>query len=74
VISVKDTGIGIPPEAQGKIFDRFRQATDDSARQYEGSGLGLSIVKEILAMHNAKIYLTSTPGIGSSFYFKLPLA
>ncbi len=68
---VKDTGIGIPLEKQEKIFESFEQATNDTARKFGGSGLGLSIVKQLVKLQNGEIFLNSKPGFGSDFHFKL---
>lgn len=70
---VTDTGIGIPPEKQEIVFDRFRQADDAlTAMQYGGTGLGLSIVKGLIEQFNGKVWLQSEPNIGSTFYFSMP--
>jgi len=69
--SVKDTGIGIPLEKQGKIFEVFEQATTGSVRKFGGTGLGLSIVKQLVELQGGKITLKSIPGEGSEFSFKL---
>jgi PAS domain S-box-containing protein len=69
---VKDTGIGIPLEKQTAVFDRFIQADMSENRAYEGAGLGLSITKAYVEMLGGKIWLKSTPGEGSSFYFTIP--
>lgn len=71
-ISVKDTGIGIAQEDQGKIFGRFLQVDDTSHRNSEGSGIGLSLVKSFVEMHGGKITIESTYGEGSNFIIKLP--
>jgi len=68
---VKDTGIGIPFEKQEKIFESFEQATNDTARKFGGSGLGLSIVKQLVKLQNGEIFVNSKPGFGSDFHFKL---
>ena len=68
---VKDTGIGIPLEKQEKIFESFEQATNDTARKFGGSGLGLSIVKQLVKLQNGEIFVESKPGFGSDFHFKL---
>jgi len=68
---VKDTGIGIPLDKQEKIFESFEQATNDTARRFGGSGLGLSIVKQLVTLQNGEIFVESKPGIGSDFHFKL---
>ena len=69
--SVKDTGIGISPDEQEKIFDRFEQATTDTTRKFGGSGLGLSIIRNLLRLQNTDIHLNSEPGKGSEFFFIL---
>lgn len=73
-ISVEDTGIGIAPEHQPKIFDRFYRTEKARSRDQGGTGLGLSVVKIILQAHGRDIHLESTPGRGSRFYFALALA
>lgn len=68
-ISVTDTGIGIDPEKQKIIFDRFTQADSSTSRSYGGTGLGLAITKRILELQNISLHLKSEPGKGSVFYF-----
>lgn len=70
---VKDTGIGISEQAQEFVFDSFMQEDFSSTRMYEGSGLGLSIVKGIVTLLGGTITLSSTKGIGTIFYFSLPI-
>jgi PAS domain S-box-containing protein len=70
---VKDTGIGISPEHQSRIFDRFYQVDNAISRQYTGTGLGLSICKAYVELLGGKIWLMSSPGKGTEFYFTLPL-
>jgi PAS domain S-box-containing protein len=70
---VKDSGIGIPKEKQETIFNRFVQAEMGMKRPYDGVGLGLSISKAYIEMLGGKIWLKSEPGIGSTFYFTLPI-
>ena len=70
---VKDDGIGIPPENQSLIFDRFWQAESSVSRSHEGLGLGLSISKKIVEKMGGTIRVESEPGRGSVFYFSLPL-
>jgi PAS domain S-box-containing protein len=70
---VKDTGIGVPPEKQALIFDRFYQVEHDSARQYSGAGLGLSICKAYIELLGGKIWIVSEPGKGSDFKFTHPI-
>ncbi|AOY77946.1 ATP-binding protein [Clostridium formicaceticum] len=71
IITVKDTGIGIPQEYVGKIFDQFVQV-EDSGLEIRGTGLGLSIAKDIVEAHGGEIWCESTVDIGSSFSFTLP--
>jgi signal transduction histidine kinase len=70
-VSVKDNGIGIPPEDVGMIFNRFYKSDASRGKDKKGTGLGLSIVKEILAAHDENINVISTPGEGSEFIFSL---
>lgn len=67
--SVKDTGIGIAPDKQRIIFDRFTQADSSTSRSFGGTGLGLSICKSILEKQNSKLCLESIEGEGSTFWF-----
>lgn len=70
---VKDTGIGIPIEKQEYIFERFRQGEENHARRYGGTGIGLSLVKQMIQLLNGNIWLESEPGKGSTFFFRIPL-
>ena len=70
-VSVKDTGIGIPPEDISMIFNRFYKSDSSRGKDKKGTGLGLSIVKEILTAHGENINVVSTPGEGSEFIFSL---
>lgn len=72
-IAVTDTGIGISPEDQTLVFEEFRQVQGELTRQYEGTGLGLPISKRLVEMHGGQMWLESTPGKGSTFYFTLPI-
>lgn len=71
VITVRDSGIGIPSNKINKIFDRFMQV-EDSLMKNEGSGIGLSIVKSFVEMHNGKITVSSEVGVGSEFSIEFP--
>jgi PAS domain S-box-containing protein len=73
VVSIKDTGIGIPQEKQQCIFDRFIQVDKSLTRNREGSGIGLSLVKALVEMHGGKMFLESEIGRGSEFSFELPI-
>ena len=68
-VKIEDTGIGIPAEKQGLIFDRFTQADSSTSRSYGGTGLGLAITKKILELQGVALKLISEPGKGSTFYF-----
>jgi signal transduction histidine kinase len=72
-ISVTDTGIGIAPEDQPRIFEEFRQVGSDYEHKSEGTGLGLTLAKKFVELHGGKIWLTSEAGKGSSFTFSLPI-
>jgi GAF domain-containing protein len=71
-ISVSDTGIGIAPEDQPKIFEEFRQVGADYAHKVEGTGLGLTLAKKFVELHGGKIWVESEVGKGSTFSFTLP--
>ena len=71
---VRDTGIGIAPEARQRIFREFEQADDRIARSYGGTGLGLSISERIVKRMGGRITLESEPGLGSTFEVSIPLS
>jgi PAS domain S-box-containing protein len=74
LVSVTDTGLGIPPDEIGHVFERFRRVRSGAAQSIPGTGLGLTIVKQIVEMHGGKIWVESAVGHGSSFHFTIPLA
>ena len=73
IISIIDTGIGIAPEDQSKVFERFKQVGDILTEKPKGTGLGLPISKQIVEHHGGRIWLESELGRGSTFYFSIPL-
>ena len=74
LVSVKDTGIGIPKDAIGKIWERFYKTDLSRGKDKRGTGLGLSITKQIIAAHNENIKVISTEGVGTEFVFSLQRA
>ena len=73
-ITVADTGIGIPQDAQARVFERFYRVDKSHSKASGGTGLGLSIVKHAVQYHNGKIALQSTPGHGTSITVTIPKA
>ena len=73
-LSVADTGIGIPPEHQGRVFERFYRVDKSHSKEVGGTGLGLSIVKHAARIHNAQLDLRSTPGEGTTITVRFPLS
>ncbi|MBZ9684931.1 PAS domain-containing sensor histidine kinase [Clostridium estertheticum] len=73
VISVRDTGIGVPIEKQNEIFERFIQVDKSLSRKQEGSGIGLSLVKSLVEMHEGKIYINKEITEGTEFVIELPV-
>jgi signal transduction histidine kinase len=71
---VRDHGVGIPPERQGRVFERFYRAHAGTSHDYGGLGIGLAMSREIVARHGGRIWFESAPGAGSTFSFALPLA
>jgi signal transduction histidine kinase/DNA-binding response OmpR family regulator len=71
---VQDTGIGIKPENCNAIFESFAQEDSTTTRQYGGTGLGLAICKQLVELMGGQIGVSSTPGVGSTFYFSVPLS
>ncbi len=72
IVSIADTGIGIPKEDHEKLFDSYTQLDEASTRSRGGTGLGLAITKRLIELHDGKIWLESEVGKGSTFYFSLP--
>ncbi|MEG4443235.1 ATP-binding protein [Microcoleus sp. AT9_B5] len=73
-ITVSDTGIGIPEDKLERIFESFEQADGSTAREYGGTGLGLTVAKQLVELHGGKIWVSSTVGVGSQFTFTLPVS
>ena len=71
--SVSDTGIGFPPESKGRLFDRFQQADETITREFGGTGIGLSICRNLVELMDGTLDCESQPGVGSTFWFELPL-
>ncbi|WP_410507026.1 CHASE4 domain-containing protein [Methanosarcina hadiensis] len=72
-ITVKDRGIGIKPEDQHKLFKPFSQVDSFSSKKFQGTGLGLSLVKQIVHLHGGYVWFRSKPGEGSTFAFAIPI-
>ena len=73
-IRVADTGIGVPEEQQGRIFEAFQQGDASTERPYGGAGIGLAVTRRLVGLHGGKITVQSTLGKGATFLFTLPLA
>ena len=71
-VSVTDTGPGIPPKEQTRIFEQFHQVDSSNTKAKGGTGLGLAISKQIVEMHGGRIWVESTMGKGSTFHMELP--
>jgi signal transduction histidine kinase len=72
-VAVEDTGIGIAPEDQAKVFDEFQQVGKASDRSREGTGLGLTLAKRFIELHGGRIWIVSEVGKGTTFTFAIPL-
>jgi two-component system sensor histidine kinase VicK len=72
-VSVEDEGLGIRPEEQSRLFDRYYRVESNRTRNVSGFGIGLYLCSEIIQRHNGNIWIQSQPGKGSSFYFTLPV-
>ncbi len=73
LITVSDTGIGIPEESRDIVFEKFQQVDGSSTRAYGGTGLGLAITRELVVLHGGHIWFDSAPGKGATFYVLLPV-
>jgi PAS domain S-box-containing protein len=71
-LTVRDTGVGIPVEELGRVFERFHRVEGQRARTFEGAGIGLSLVRELVLLHGGEISAQSSPGEGATFHLKLP--
>ncbi|MDP2216249.1 MAG: ATP-binding protein [Methanolobus sp.] len=71
-VSVKDNGIGISDLQQKELFKPFKQLDPDTNREYEGTGLGLVLVKKFVEIHDGRVCVKSVPGKGSTFTFAIP--
>ena len=72
LISVRDTGIGVPFDDAERIFESFQQGQSGISGKYQGTGLGLAISRRLVEMHGGRIWVKSTPGQGSTFTFTIP--
>jgi signal transduction histidine kinase len=72
VVSVRDTGVGIAPVDQARVFEEFTQAGTAATSGQEGTGLGLALSRRLVELHGGKIWVESEPGKGSTFSFTLP--
>jgi signal transduction histidine kinase len=71
-ISVKDNGIGIPEDKKEMVFEPFKQIDSAKNRRYEGTGLGLALVRSYVEMHGGNVWVESEEGKGSTFIFTIP--
>jgi two-component system sensor histidine kinase ChiS len=73
LISVRDTGEGIAPDHLDLVFEQFQQVDGSSTRKASGTGMGLTITRHLIQMHGGRIWVESTVGEGSTFYFTIPV-
>ena len=73
LVAVRDTGPGISPDDQARIFEEFQQARDTNGERPEGTGLGLALSRSLVELHGGRIWVESEPGEGSTFTFTLPV-
>ncbi|UDY37541.1 SpoIIE family protein phosphatase [Dermatobacter hominis] len=73
LLDVEDTGVGIPAEEIPQLFGRFHRVVGAASRSHEGSGIGLSLVRELIDLHDGDVTVTSRPGIGTTFTVSMPL-
>jgi signal transduction histidine kinase len=73
VIHISDTGIGIAPEDQVRLFEKFYRIKHRETGNIQGTGLGLALVKSIIERHGGRVWTESIPNQGSTFYIALPL-
>lgn len=73
LFAIKDTGVGIQPDAVKQVFEPFQQIDSSSSRKHEGSGLGLAICKRLIELMGGKIWLESSPGTGTTFFFNIAM-
>ena len=71
-LQVRDTGVGIPEEHQGQVFERFHRIESTQARTYEGTGIGLALVRELVKLHSGSVRVESAVGAGSTFTVTIP--
>jgi signal transduction histidine kinase len=72
LVEVGDTGIGIAPENHELVFREFAQVDSSASRQHHGTGLGLTIARKLVELHEGRIWLESSLGSGSRFFFTIP--
>ena len=72
VVFVRDTGIGVAPQDQERIFEAFQQIDSSASRAYPGTGLGLALVRKLVELHGGRVSVESALGAGSTFSFTLP--